>query len=231
MDINLLESMHAGCEDLDSGVLSENSIYASAIMGGEGFMDTIKKGAAASIAWIKQLLNTILDAILFWLGGRSRVVKALDNLKRSKLFEAFRPKINVLADKYVVPGAGIARIHLDSALEDEYQSFFRKELPESKEVTRFFVSINKMSEVLDRHLRDARIHPTEKHLDFSDILSQAKSAMEAGRKIVSDIEKEAKPDNRIIYNLNSVITKIGKAINALNNASESIARNIEKEDK
>lgn len=231
MNINLLDAMHAGCEDLDSGVLSENSIYASALMGGEGFMDTIKEGAKASIAWIKQLLNTILDAILFWFGGRSRVVKALDNLKRSKLFEIFKPKIAVLVDKYAIPGAAIAHNYLESALDQEYQSFFRQELPESAEVTRFFVSINDMSTMLSKYIRDARIHPTEKHLDFSDVLGKAKNAMEAGRKIVSKIEMERHPDNKLIYNLNSVITKIGKAVNALNNASESIARNIEKEDK
>lgn len=229
MNINLLESMHAGCEDLNSGVVSEDSIYAAALMGGEGFLDTIKEGAKASIAWIKQLLNTILDAILFWFGGRSRVLKALDNIKRSKAFEIFRPKITLLVDKYAYPAAAIARIHIESAITEEYQSFFRKELPESSAITKFFISVSQMSDILERYLKDAHFNASEKHLDFSDILGKAKSAIEAGRKVIADIEKEKHPNNEVLRNLNSVIGKVGKAINVLNNASESIARNIEKD--
>lgn len=230
MSNELLKSMINGFENFD-GPVSSDTIYAAALMGGEGFMDTIKEGAKASIAWIKQLLNNILDAILFWFGGRSRVVKALNDLKRSKFFEVFRPNISVLVDKYALPAAAIAYSHTESAIDEEYQSFFRQELPETPEVNRFFVSVNSMSEILKRYIRDARTNPTEKHLDFSDILGKAKDAMEAGRKIVSKFETEKDPNNKLIFNLNSVITKIGKAVNVLNNASESIARNIEKENK
>lgn len=231
MSTELLKSMLSGMEDLNDGIMSEDSIYVSAIMGGEGFMDSIKKGAKSALAFIKMVINNIIDAVLMWFGGRSRIERGLEKLKNSKLFEMFKPKIAVLISKYSIPAANLARRHIESGINEEYQSFFRGSLPESPEITKFFVSINSMDTYLEKFIRNATGSNSEQYLSFSEILGKAKEAMEAGRKIVSLIEKEKEPNDKVIQNLNSVVGKVARAVTVLTNASDSIARNIDKESK
>lgn len=231
MDINLLDAMHAGCEDLDSGVLSENSIYAAALMGGEGFMDTIKKGAKASLAWIKQLLNNILDAILFWFGGRENVKNKLDKLKRSKMFSIFRSDLSKKVEKVTLPAVAVAYSHVNSIIDDEYQEFFRDKLKETSEITAFFVGVSSMSDVMEKYIREAKNKPLPEHLDLTDILAAARKSADAGRKLVQAIEKEKEPNQEVIKNLQACVSKLAKGINVLTSAMKVVAKSLDELDK
>lgn len=53
--------MYAGLEDLDENVCSAESIYASALMGGEGFLDGIKKGAQSVVTWVKNIARKVVE--------------------------------------------------------------------------------------------------------------------------------------------------------------------------
>lgn len=231
MNINLLDAMHAGCEDLDSGVLSENSIYAAALMGGEGFMDAIKKGAKTSLAWIKQLLNNILDAILFWFGGRENVKNKLDKLKRSKMFSIFRSDLSKKVEKITLPAVAVAYSHISSIIDDEYQEFFRDKLKETSEISAFFVGVNSMSDVMEKYIREAKNKPLPEHLDLTDILTAARKSADAGRKLVQAIEKEKEPNQEVIKNLQTCVSKLAKGINVLTSAMKVVAKGLDELDK
>lgn len=225
----LLRNLYAGFEDMGQGIISENTIFVMAYVdGNEGFGDSLTKGAKSAINFTKKIIDAIIDAALFWVGGRSNVVKQLNRIKQSKLMEVFRPKVNVLVDKYAKPALTIAYNHVDGGITDEYQAFFKKELESSSAVKNFFVEVNQMSDLLNTRVKSANNSPSEKDLDFSDIMAKANSIMNNGKKIVADIEKEEEPNQQVVAKLNSVVNKIGKAVNVLANASESISRNLEK---
>lgn len=225
----LLRNLYAGFEDMGQGIISENTIFVMAYVdGNEGFGDSIAKGAKVAIDFLKKVIEAIMDAAMFWMGGRSNVIKQIDRIKQSKLMEVFRPKMDVLIDKYAKPAVALASQHVDGAINEDYQAFFRKELPSSPAINDFFVSVNKVIDLLADRARSTNRSPSEKDLDFSEIMAAAKSAMDAGNKIVAAIEKEDEPNKEVLAKLNSAVTKIGKGINVLANASESIARKLEK---
>lgn len=227
MNINLLESIHAGCEDLDSGVVSENSIYASALMGGEGFMDTVKKGASASIEFIKRVLNSILDAILFYFGGRDNVKRKLDALKRSKLFSMFKSDVTNKVEKVTLPAVNIARDFVEDIIENEYQDFHRDRLKETSEIRAFFVTVNNLGDNLGKFCKAAKASPNEEHLNLESQLQEVRKCIDAGRKLVGALGKEKEPDQSIIKNINGCVNKLGKATNVLISAMKTVSKGLD----
>lgn len=227
MNLDLLASMHSGCEDLDAGIVSSDSIYAAALMGGEGFTDTIKKGAKATIAWIKQLLNNILDAILFWFGGRDNVKSKLNKLKNSKVFSMFKSDITNKVEKVTLPAVKIANRFVNEVIEGEYQEFFKKNLKETSEITSFFVAVNKLTDNLAAFIKAAEAKPSEDHLDLEPQLVELRKCIEAGRKLVNAIDKQEEPNQDVIKNLNSAVSKLAKATNVLTGAQKTVSKGLD----
>ncbi|QBZ70610.1 Zn-ribbon domain containing protein [Edwardsiella phage pEt-SU] len=227
MSTELLKSMYAGVEDISSGVMSEDSIYAAAVMGGEGFLDSVKKGAQATIAWIKQLLNNILDAILFWFGGRDTVKRKLDELKRSKFFSMFKSDITNKVEKVTLPAVAIAWNFVEDIIETEYQDFHNDKLKETPEIRSFFVTVNALADSLSKYCKAAKHSPSEDHLNLEPHLQEVRKCVEAGRKLVTALDKEKEPDQGIIKNINGCVVKLGKATNVMISAMKTVSKGLD----
>lgn len=227
MSTELLKSMLSGMEDLGGGVCSTDSIYASALMGGEGFMDSIKKGANTTIEFIKRVLNTILDAILFYFGGRDNVKRKFDKLKSSKLFSMFKSEISNKVEKITVPAVGIAQRFVEEIIENEYQDFHTNKLKETPEIRAFYVQVNKLSDDLGNYLKATKTKPAEEHLYLDPQLTEVRKCIEAGRKLATSLGKDKEPDQAIIKNINGAVFKLGKATNVMVGAMKSVSKGLD----
>lgn len=107
-DVEHVMTMMSGCESLLNGdpksadasyaftVLKLHATDAGFIAGQEGFMDAIKKGASASVEWVKKLIRAIRD----YLKGISREERERLNDIDKKLKDLFKVEGYNPADAY-----------------------------------------------------------------------------------------------------------------------------------
>lgn len=227
-------TMVSGCESINGGDYNTpDAKYAFTVLqlhandvglyaGQEGFIDEVKKGAKSLGKWILQLINDILDGIMFYFGGRNAVKAKLRAFKQHSAFDVFKSKLTKNIEKTVLPT--LARIFelCESIITVEYQEYYRGKLPDNDQIMGIFLNNNKIEDMIKDAIKKADGNPSEECLDFDDIVNEAQKAMKVAKSYISSIRGREDENKGVVRNLGSVVSKYGKIISAINKANTEI---------